>query len=110
MKKWIKIFTFAYGQGRSPPYSQPDRRMSVLGGRQNLLSGFCPLRGFPPPSTPLTENHFAKKPLAEMGGNPPPPNGKLAKKFLKNGPKSAWLNRVKERVVPPLSAKGFLAK
>ena len=35
--------------------------------------------------TPLTENHFAKKPLAERGGSPPPPplNGKLPKIFLK---------------------------
>ena len=30
----------------------------------------------------LTENHFAKKPLAEMGGIPPPPlKGKPAKFF-----------------------------
>ena len=33
------------------------------------VSGFCPLRGYPPP---LTENHFAKKPLADRGGTPPP--------------------------------------
>ena len=26
-----------------------------------------------PSPTPLTENHFAKKPLAERGGTPPPP-------------------------------------
>ena len=40
------------------------------GGLQKLLSGFFPLRGYPqhPPPTPLTENHFAKKPLAERGG------------------------------------------
>ena len=30
--------------------------------------------GYPPP--PLTENHPAQKPLAEMGGTPPPLNGK----------------------------------
>ena len=24
----------------------------------------------PPPLTPLTENHFVKKPLAELGGTP----------------------------------------
>ena len=28
-------------------------------------------KGVPP--TPLTENHFAQKPLTEMGGTPPPP-------------------------------------
>ena len=32
------------------------------------------------PPTPLTENHFAKKPLAERGV-PPPPKQKIAKKF-----------------------------
>ena len=32
MKKKIKIFTFAYGQGRgaAPTYGQPDRKMSVF--------------------------------------------------------------------------------
>ena len=29
----------------------------------------------------LAENHFAKKPLAEMGGTPPPLTDKLQKKF-----------------------------
>ena len=38
---------------------------------QKLLSGFFPLRRYPTPPTPLTENHFAKKPLAERGGPPP---------------------------------------
>ena len=33
---------------------------------------------------PLTENNFAKKPLAERGGAPPPPlNGKSPKISLK---------------------------
>ena len=44
------------------------------GSFQKLLSEFCPLRGYPPPPplpTPLTENHFAKKTLAERGGIPP---------------------------------------
>ena len=43
---------------------------------QKRFSGFCPLRGYPlPPPTPvkLTENYFAKKPLAELGGTPSPP-------------------------------------
>ena len=35
------------------------------------------------PPTPLTENHFAKKPLAERGVPPPPPKKKLPKNFLK---------------------------
>ena len=38
MKKWIKIFTFAYGQGRgeganptsNPPYRKYDRKISVF--------------------------------------------------------------------------------
>ena len=56
---------------------EPDK-----GTFQKLLSGFCPLGGYPPPAppTPLTENHFAKKPIAERGG-PPPLNGKSAKLF-----------------------------
>ena len=70
------------------------------GSRQKLLSGFFPLRGYPSPpyryhlsgkyfcskkhskiggypAPPLTENHPAQKPLAEMGVPPPPypPNG-----------------------------------
>ena len=40
------------------------------GDLQKLLSGFFPLGGYPP--TPLAENHFSKKPLAEIGGTPPP--------------------------------------
>ena len=60
---------------------------------QKRFSGFCPLRGFPPPyplneqsfcqktlsgqggypPPPLTDNHFAKKPLADRGGYPRPP-------------------------------------
>ena len=50
---------------------------------QKLLSGFFPLRGYPPPPpppTPLTENHFAKKPLAERGVHPPPKR-KIAENF-----------------------------
>ena len=49
---------------------------------KNVLADFFPLRGIPPP-IPLTENHFAKKPLAERGGTPPPLNGKLPKIFFK---------------------------
>jgi len=41
------------------------------GTRKKRFSGFCPLRGYPPP-TPLMENHLAKKPLTELGGPPPP--------------------------------------
>ena len=40
---------------------------SLQSSFQKLLSGFFP---FP---TPLAENHFSKKPLAEMGGTPSPP-------------------------------------
>ena len=53
-----------------------DRAMGDKG-----FSGFFPLRGCPPPPTPLTENHFAKKPLAERGGVPPPPLTKIAENF-----------------------------
>ena len=36
---------------------------------KNYLADFFRSGGNPPP-TPLTENHFAKKPLAERGGTP----------------------------------------
>ena len=65
----------------------------LQGSCQKRFSGFFPLRGFPPPPpTPLTENHFAKKPLAERGGTPPPFNGKLPKIFLKK-----WVKRGQNR-------------
>ena len=45
---------------------------------QKRFSGFFPLRGYPTPPTPLTENHVAKKTLAERGGTPTPPlTGKI---------------------------------
>ena len=39
------------------------------------FSGFCPLRGYPSPPNPLTENQCEKRrffSLAELGGTPPP--------------------------------------
>ena len=33
---------------------------------QKRFSGFCLLRGYPPP-TPLTDNHFAKKTVTDRG-------------------------------------------
>ena len=39
---------------------------------KNYLADFFREGGTPTP-TPLTENHFAKKTLAERGGTPPPP-------------------------------------
>ena len=42
------------------------------------------------------ENHFAKKPLAERGGTPPPLNGKSPKIFLKK-----WVKRAKISVFWP---------
>ena len=38
--------------------------------REAVKNYFCLLWGYPPP-TPLADNYFPKKPLAEMGGNPP---------------------------------------
>ena len=43
---------------------------------KNVLADFF-RQGGPPPPTPLTKNHFAKNPLAEMGGTPPPPERKV---------------------------------
>ena len=56
--------------------------VSTKGARKIILNRFFPLRGTPPhthtpPSTPLTENHFAKKCIVEIGGRPPLFNGKL---------------------------------
>ena len=45
----------------------------VKGTFQKQLSGFFSVKGVPRPPTPLTENHFSKKPLAELGGTPSPP-------------------------------------
>ena len=52
------------------------------GGRQKLLSGFFPLRGYPHPP-PLNGKSFCQKTLSRMRGYPPPLNGKLPKIFLK---------------------------
>ena len=57
-------------------------RADIKGGLQTLLNGFCPLRGYPTPPTPITDNHFAKKPLVERGVTPPL-NGKSQIFFLK---------------------------
>ena len=53
---------------------------------QKRFSGFCPLRGYPPPY-PLNGKSVWKKrrifSLAERGGTPPPLTEKSAKTFLK---------------------------
>ena len=61
-----------------------------MGSFQKRFSGFFPFRGSPPPLTPLTENHFDKKPLAERGGTPLPPLTENFRKFFsKNRSKRA---------------------
>ena len=68
-------------------FSTRSKTVEVCKGTfQKRFSRFCPLSGYPPP-TPLTENHFAKKTLAERGGTPPPLNGKSPKIFLKKSVK-----------------------
>ena len=57
-----------------------------MGRFQKLLNRFFPLRGWP---YPLTENHFAKKTLAERGGYPPPLTENCRKFSLRNGSKRA---------------------
>ena len=55
---------------------------SLMEPVKNVLTDFVRSGGTPPP-TPLTENYFAKKPLAERGVHPPLEN---RRKFsLKNG-------------------------
>ena len=48
-------------------------KIEFLDLKNLLLSGIflSGIGGYPPP--PLTENHPAQKPLAEMGGGSPPP-------------------------------------
>ena len=52
------------------------QKMKLLDLKYLLFSGIflSGIGGYPPP--PLTENHSAQKPLAEMGGNSPPLKGK----------------------------------
>ena len=54
---------------RSTPTKHKEYRVHVV-IKTHSCCGFFPLSGYPP--TPLMENHFAKKPLAERGGTPPP--------------------------------------
>ena len=69
-------------------YKDEDTFDDCKGACQKRFSGFFPLRGYPPP-TPLTENHFAKKPLAERGGTAPPLTENCRKFSSKNGSKRA---------------------
>ena len=68
MSKPVRLKKMSHKTGLTKRLSDKTSK----GGFQKLLSGFFPLRGYPPPPTPLTENNFAKNPLAEMGGTPPP--------------------------------------
>ena len=55
--------------------TKTKKRMCHKGTFQKRFSGFCPLRGYPPPHTPLTENQCEKRrifSLADRGGPPPP--------------------------------------
>ena len=64
----------------------------LLGDRQKQLSGFFPLRGYPPPAPyPFSGKSFCqKKTLAKMGGTPPPPLTENRRKFSsKKGSKRA---------------------
>ena len=70
--------------------------LPLKGIRQKLLSGFFFAKGvpsLPPTPYPLAENHFAKKPLAEIGGTAPhPPKWKVAEKFPKTRSKRVKIN------------------
>ena len=54
--------------------------MAIREAFKNVLAEFVRKGGTPPP-TPLTENHFAKKTLAERGGTPPSPLQKITENF-----------------------------
>ena len=57
-------------------YIKKRQNIEFLDLKNLLFSGIflSGIGGYPPP--PLMENHPAQKPLAEMGGNPPPLNRK----------------------------------
>ena len=57
--------------------AQKRQKIEFLDLKYLLFSGIflSGMGGYPPP--PLTENHPAQKPLAEMGGTPPPLNEKI---------------------------------
>ena len=58
------------------------------GSFQKLLSGFFPLRGYPPTPYPLNGKSFCQKTLCGKGGYPPSPLTKNCRKFSsKNGSK-----------------------
>ena len=61
--------TFRYIMQLVLEYCKLFHTIPIKGRRQKLFSGFFRLGGTPP--TPLAENHFAKKPSAEMGVPPP---------------------------------------
>ena len=59
--------------------------IQLRGAVKNVLADFIRKGGWgppPPPPIPLTDNHFAKKTLADRGV-PPPLNGQSPKKILK---------------------------
>ena len=58
----------------------------------SLNSVSCKLLLSVKPSLPLTENHFAKKSLAERGGTPPPLTENCRKFSSKTGSKKAKID------------------
>ena len=78
---FLRRCCFAPDLGQHLPWLQVQ--VSYLPVREpfkNYLADFFRYGGTPP--YPLIENHFAKKPLAERGGTPPPSlNEKSPKKF-----------------------------
>ena len=83
MKKWPSTITDSITLTKGVPYFQTKLCFPLRDAVKNYLADFFRLGGSPPPGTPLTGNHFAKKPLAERGGTPPSFNGKSPKIFLK---------------------------
>ena len=66
---------------------------------QKRFSGFCPLRGYPPPY-PLNGKSFCQKTLSGKGGVPPLPlTEKSAKTFLKGSlsAQALWARALRAR-------------
>ena len=106
VKKWNILLSFEIRRGPSDAVqgSKEDiKNISPIyrdwfqnltkGALQKLLSGFCPLRGYPPPPYLLNGQSFCQKTLNGQGGGPPSPlTENTQKNFQKNGSKRAKIS------------------
>ena len=82
-----------------------SKAVRAKGTFQKRFSGFCPLRGYPPPLPPQRKNILPKKTLAERGGTPPPLTDKpqkFSQKMRQKGLKLAFFGQ--KKYLPKLKA------